>query len=209
MIRQCSMGYKLEYKNIQPTKRRTQFLKSSTIENQTRPIENRRHDFSTEFKLGPSAWKRLGFQSNTTRYKKKTLTTFSHIWETLKVLLWDLKGIVPSSSKVTTRNHSHTIRISRYEDDATKINNCWWFKPLSVVLETQTREFVLLNLWVGSQSHKCGCLCKANPKEKEFMDSELARGRVNKLLLEVEIDLGLNMIVKTSIFYSGFILLWG
>ena len=39
------------------------------------------------------------------------------------------------------------------------------------------------------------------------MDSELARGRVNKLLLEVEIDLGLNMIVKTSIFYSGFILL--
>ena len=31
------------------------------------------------------------------------------------------------------------------------------------------------------------------------MDSKLARGRVSKLLLEVAIDLGLNMIVKTSI----------
>ena len=203
------MGYKLEYKNIQPTKRRTQFLKSSTIENHTRSIENRRHDFSTEFKLGPSPRKCLGFQSNTTRYKKETLTTFSHIWETLKVLLWDLKGIVPSSFKVTTGNHSHTIRIGRSEDDATKINNCWWFKPSRVVLETQTREFVLLNLWVGSQSHKCGCLCKANPKEKEFIDSELARGHVNKLLLEVVIVLGLNLIEKTLILYNGFVLPWG
>ena len=73
------MCYKSEYKNIQTAKRRTQFLKSSTIENHTRSIENRRHDFSTEFKLGPSPRKCLGFQSNTTRYKKKTLTTFSHI----------------------------------------------------------------------------------------------------------------------------------
>ena len=31
------------------------------------------------------------------------------------------------------------------------------------------------------------------------MDLELARGRVNKLLLEAAIDLGLNFIVKTSI----------
>ena len=31
------------------------------------------------------------------------------------------------------------------------------------------------------------------------MDSELACGRVSKLLLEITIDLGLNMIVKTSI----------
>ena len=31
------------------------------------------------------------------------------------------------------------------------------------------------------------------------MDSELARGHVNKLLLEVAIDLGLNLIVKTLI----------
>ena len=36
-------------------------------------------------------------------------------------------------------------------------------------------------------------------EEKESMDSELARGRVNKLLMEVAIYLGLNLIVKTSI----------
>ena len=38
------------------------------------------------------------------------------------------------------------------------------------------------------------------------MDSELTRGRVSKLLLEVAIDLGLNFIVKTSILYNGFTL---
>ena len=31
------------------------------------------------------------------------------------------------------------------------------------------------------------------------MDSNLARGRVSKLLLKVAIDLGLNMIIKISI----------
>ena len=41
---------------------------------------------------------------------------------------------------------------------------------------------------MGSQSHKCGCLCGTNPKEKESVDSELARNRVNRLLLEVAID---------------------
>ena len=59
---------------------------------------------------------------------------------------------------------------------------------------------------MGSQSHKCEYLCKANPKEKESMDSEFTRGRVNKLLLEVAIDLGLNLIVKILILYSGFVL---
>ena len=50
-----------------------------------------------------------------------------------------------------------------------------------------------------SQSHKRGCLCGANSREKESVDSELARDRFCKLLLEVVIDLGLNLIVKTSI----------
>ena len=36
-------------------------------------------------------------------------------------------------------------------------------------------------------------------EEKEFMDLELARGRVSKLLHEVAIDLGLNLIVKISV----------
>ena len=59
---------------------------------------------------------------------------------------------------------------------------------------------------MGSQSHKHGCLCGANPRGKESVDSKLARGCVRKLLLEVAIDLGLNLIVKTSILYSGFVL---
>lgn len=56
---------------------------------------------------------------------------------------------------------------------------------------------------MGSQSHKRGYLYSANPREKESIDSELAR---SKLLLEVAIDLGLNLIVKTSILYNGFVL---
>ena len=36
-------------------------------------------------------------------------------------------------------------------------------------------------------------------EEKESVDSELTRGRISKLLLEVAIDLELNLIVKTSI----------
>ena len=47
---------------------------------------------------------------------------------------------------------------------------------------------------MGSQSHKRGCLYKANPKEKKFVDSELARDCVSKLLLEVAIYLGLNFL---------------
>ena len=52
---------------------------------------------------------------------------------------------------------------------------------------------------MGSQNYKRGCLCVANLREKESMDSKLACGRVSKLLLEVAIDLRLNLIVRTSI----------
>ena len=41
--------------------------------------------------------------------------------------------------------------------------------------------------------------CVAINPRKESVDSELVRGHVNKLLLEVAINLGLNLIVKTSI----------
>ena len=47
-----------------------------------------------------------------------------------------------------------------------------------------------------SQSHKRECLCATDPREKEFVDSELIHGRVSKLLLEVVIDLGLNLLQK-------------
>ena len=36
------------------------------------------------------------------------------------------------------------------------------------------------------------------------MDSDLVCGRVSKLLFEVAIDLGLNLIVKLQFTYSGF-----
>ena len=41
-------------------------------------------------------------------------------------------------------------------------------------------------------------------QERESVDSKFARGHVNKLLLEVAIDLGLNLIVKLQFSYSGF-----
>ena len=47
---------------------------------------------------------------------------------------------------------------------------------------------------MGSQSHKRGSLYTTNPREKESMDSELARGRVSKLLMEKTIDLELNLL---------------
>ena len=40
--------------------------------------------------------------------------------ETLEVLFWDLKDIVASSFKVTTKNHSHTIITGRSEVAATR-----------------------------------------------------------------------------------------
>ena len=47
---------------------------------------------------------------------------------------------------------------------------------------------------MGSQSHKRGSLYTTNPREKESVDSELARGRVSKLLIEKTIDLELNLL---------------
>ena len=55
-----------------------------------------------------------------------------------------------------------------------------------------------------SQSHKHGCLCAANPRKKESVDLKLAHGHVSKLLLEVAIDLGLNLLKKLQFSVSGF-----
>ena len=53
-------------------------------------------------------------------------------------------------------------------------------KPLSGISKSQ--------VWVLEG------LCVANLREKELMDSKLARGRISKLLLEVTINLGLNLL---------------
>ena len=58
---------------------------------------------------------------------------------------------------------------------------------------------------MGYQSHNRGCLCGENPR-KEFVNLDIAHGRVSKLLLEVVIDLRLNLIVKILILYNGFVL---
>ena len=67
--------------------------------------------------------------------------------ETLEVLLWDLKGIMPSSFKFTARNHSHIIRSSRSEVAGTRTTIADDLKVTRV------------GACVGSQSHKSGCLC--------------------------------------------------
>ena len=82
---------------------------------------------------------------------------------------------------------------------------CWWSKPSRVVLESQTREFVLLKLWVRSQTWVF-VFCKGQRK-KEYVDSEFARGRVSKFYWWVVIRSrawGLViLIVWTSILSSG------
>ena len=44
-----------------------------------------------------------------------------------------------------------------------------------------------------------GACVTVNTRREGVVNSELARGRVSKLLHEVAIDLGLNLIVKTLI----------
>ena len=57
---------------------------------------------------------------------------------------------------------------------------------------------------MGSRSHKLGFVCAANLRKKESVNSKFARGCVNKLLLEVVIDLGLNLLKKLQFSVSGF-----
>ena len=55
-------------------------------------------------------------------------------------------------------------------------------------------------MWDLKVTSKEACV-GVNPRREESMDSELAHGHVSKLLLEVVIDLGLNLIVKTLILF--------
>ena len=64
---------------------------------------------------------------------------------TLEVLFWDLKGIVLLLSKSLPEFHLHIIRTDK-----------------SKVVATRSTTADDLKLWVGSQSHKHGCLCSTN-----------------------------------------------
>ena len=55
----------------------------------------------------------------------------AHFVMTLEMLFWDLKGTIPSPFKVTTENHSHTIRIGRSKVGATRSTTADNLKPLS------------------------------------------------------------------------------
>ena len=86
----------------------------------------------------------------------------AHFVMTLDVLFWDLKGTVPSPSKVTIGSHSHIIRIGRSESVATR---------LYIAND--------LKFGVRSQSHKRGCLCVINSNRRVY-EFGAARGRVSK-----------------------------
>ena len=86
----------------------------------------------------------------------------AHFVMTLDVLFWDLKGTVPSPSKVTIGSHSHIIRIRRFERVATRL-------------------YIAGNLKfrVRSQSHKRGCLCVIN-SNRRICEFGAARDCVSK-----------------------------
>ena len=91
--------------------------------------------------------------------------------------LWDLRGFVPS-------NYTRIYRSKIYNQAAIEPSCCNKIiiasdlKPLSGIWKLQVRELVLLKI----------------QEEKESVDSELAQGRVSKLLHEVARDLGLNIL---------------
>ena len=89
------------------------------------------------------------------------------------------KSIVPSSIKVAVGNHSHIIR-----------------SDTSEVAVTRSTTADDLNLQEWSWSHKLESLCCSKSKERKssWIWNLHMHGRISKLLHEVEIDLGLNLL---------------
>ena len=83
-----------------------------------RLIESHRHEISVEFYFNPNSAYMIRISSETLLVYKGNLK--AHFMKTLEVLLWYQKGTVPSPFKVTTKNHSHTIRTDRSEVAATR-----------------------------------------------------------------------------------------
>ena len=144
----------------------------------SRPIKNSRHSFSRIFKQDQSPWKRLGFHLNFSTYKRKTLAMFWRYWRRLVCYsLWDLRGFISS-------NYTRIYQSQNYNQElvelvtASRSTSDGDLKPLSGILKSQARQLA----WLKIQ------------EEKESVDSKLARGHVNKLLLEVALDLGLNLL---------------
>ena len=107
------------------------------------------------FKSGPSPRTRLRFQSNTPKYTRKTLTTFRRALEDLWVNLVRYERFCKLITLQISTGTRSTIK-------------CWW--NLVTTTRSTTGD---LNLWVGSQSHKRGSLCLANPREKSSWSRSL------------------------------------
>ena len=109
-VRHCSRFFKLRFKNYQAIERRSKILWNSIDQSIG---STSRKSCSTNFKLGPSPWKHLGFQSNTSKYKRKTLTTFWRLLEDFWVtLVRFVRFCNLLTLQVSTRTRS-TIK-------------CWW-----------------------------------------------------------------------------------
>ena len=154
-VRHCSRFNRSRFKNIQATGKKTKVLWSLTNWRIDSIDRNRRKIDYADFELGPSRWKCLGFQSDTFKYKWKALTMF---WRLLEDL-W----ITPVRSKRFC--NLLTLQVSKGKRSTIK---CLW--NLVAATRSITGD---LNLWVGSQSHKRGSLCLANPREKSSWSRSL------------------------------------
>ena len=111
------------------------------------------------FESSPSSRKRLRFHSNLSTYTRETLATFWRPFGRLVCYsLWDLRGFVPS-------NYTRIYRSKIYIQAVIEPNCCYKDQQLKVIW----------NLWVGSQSHMCGCLCcyKSNKRRNSWIRSLL------------------------------------
>ena len=107
------------------------------------PIKNR---VLQNFKSRPSSQNCLGFQSNTTRYKRKTLITFYKSLEFLWVTpMRFVRFLYLLTQQVSTGTRDLQLRTG---------GNKLLHKDLLLM--------VIWNFWVGSQSYKLVNLCSVN-----------------------------------------------
>ena len=144
-VRHCSRLLKSRFKNYQATERKIQILWSST---DRKKGSNNWNSYSANFKSGPKPTKMFRVELNTTRHKRKTLTMFWRLLEDLWVSLVRSKKFCNLLTLQVSKEIRSTIK-------------CLW--NLVVATRSTTSD---LNLWVRSQSHKCGSSCSTNPREK-------------------------------------------
>ena len=96
------------------------------------------------FKPGPSPWKRLGFHSNFSTYKRETLATFFMTFRKLVCyFLWNLRGFVSFNYTRIYRNKNYNqafVEHSCYIKIITEGD----LKPGSGISKSQARWLVLV-----------------------------------------------------------------